>query len=111
MEISHPIVRIISDRRREFDNVDVDFFYESKGIKHEYSALSRSKHVDVDFFDNVNLGKFDAKSNVGIFLGYSTFSKAYRVYNQNSQVIQEFSNVVVNDTRYDQDILNNQFLT
>ena len=44
MEISHPIVRIISDRRREFDNVDVDFFYESKGIKHEYSALRAPQH-------------------------------------------------------------------
>ena len=34
-----------------------------------------------------NLGKFDAKSDLGIFLGYSIMSKAYRVYNQNSQVI------------------------
>ena len=37
--------------------------------------------------DGKNLIKFDAKSDVGIFLGYSTMSKAYRVYNQNSQVI------------------------
>ena len=37
--------------------------------------------------DRENLGKFDAKSNVGIFLGYSTTSKAYEVYNQNSQII------------------------
>ena len=34
--------------------------------------------------DGDNLGKFDAKSDVGIFLGYSTMSKAYRFYNQNS---------------------------
>ena len=27
------------------------------------------------------LGKFDSKSDKGIFLGYSTSSKAYRVYN------------------------------
>lgn len=39
VEIGYPIVRIMSDREREFDNVDVDIFYESKGIKHEYSAL------------------------------------------------------------------------
>ena len=31
--------------------------------------------------DGDNLGKFDAKSDVGIFLAYSTTSKAYRVYN------------------------------
>ena len=29
-----------------------------------------------------NLGKFDPKSDVGIFLGYSNSSKAYRVYNK-----------------------------
>ena len=34
-----------------------------------------------------NLGNFDAKSGVGIFIGYYTKSQAYRVYNQNSQVI------------------------
>ncbi|KAL6315981.1 hypothetical protein AAG906_014906 [Vitis piasezkii] len=45
------------------------------------------------------------------FLGYSTMSKAYRVYNQNSQVIQESSNVVINDTGYDQNIIDNQIST
>ena len=31
-----------------------------------------------------NLGKFDSKCDIGIFLGYSTKSKAYRPYNQNA---------------------------
>ena len=39
MEIGHLIVRIRSDRGKEFDNVDVDFLCELKGIKHEFSAL------------------------------------------------------------------------
>ena len=38
-------------------------------------------------------------------------SKAYRVYNQNSQIIRESSNGVINDTRYDHDIIDNQILT
>ena len=38
-------------------------------------------------------------------------SKAYRVYNQNSQIIQESSNVVINDIGYDHDIIYNQILT
>ena len=38
VEIGHPIVRIRSDRGREFDNVEVDLFFYSKGIKHEYST-------------------------------------------------------------------------
>ena len=61
--------------------------------------------------DRENLRKFYAKSDVGIFLGYSTMSRAYRAYNQNSQVIQEYSNVVINDIGYDQDILKSQILT
>ena len=58
-----------------------------------------------------NLGKFDAKSNLGIFLGYFTKSKAYTFYNQNSQVVQESSNMAINDTRYDKDIIEKQIST
>lgn len=36
-----------------------------------------------------NLGKFDSKSDVGIFLGYSNSSKAYRVYNKRTLVVEE----------------------
>ena len=43
MEIGHPIVRIKSDRGREFDNVDVDLFCELKGIKHKFSTPRTSQ--------------------------------------------------------------------
>ena len=39
--------------------------------------------------DKDNLGKFDAKSDEGIFLGYSTNSKAYRVFNKRTMVVDE----------------------
>ena len=32
--------------------------------------------------DKDNMGKFDEKSDEGIFLGYSLSSKAYRIYNK-----------------------------
>ena len=51
--------------------------------------------------DEENLGKFDVKYNVCIFLGYSTMSKAYKIYNQNLLIIQESSNVVINDSGHD----------
>ena len=57
-----------------------------------------------------NLGKFDSKSDLGIFIGYSNKSKASKVYNQNSQVIQESSNVAINDCVY-HDIIENEYLT
>ena len=36
-----------------------------------------------------NLDKFDAKSDLGIFVGYSPHSKAYRVFNRRTLSIQE----------------------
>ena len=41
-----------------------------------------------------NLEKFDAKSDEGIFLGYSTSSRAYRVFNKWTLVVEESVHVV-----------------
>ena len=47
--------------------------------------------------DRDNLEKFDAKSDKGYFLGYSSTSRAYRVYNLRTKIVMESSNVVIND--------------
>jgi len=47
--------------------------------------------------DMENLGKFDPKSDEGIFLGYSTNSRAYRVFNKRSKTVMESINVVIDD--------------
>ncbi|XP_042944495.1 uncharacterized protein LOC122278367, partial [Carya illinoinensis] len=47
--------------------------------------------------DRDNLGKFDAKSDEGIFLGYSTNSKAYRVFNKKTLTVQESMHVVFDE--------------
>ncbi|KAL4384369.1 hypothetical protein GQ457_15G012400 [Hibiscus cannabinus] len=44
-----------------------------------------------------NLGKFDAKSDEAIFLGYSLNSKAYRVFNKRTLVVEESIHVVFDD--------------
>ena len=36
-----------------------------------------------------NIGKFDSRSDEGIFLGYSERSKAYRVFNRRTLVVEE----------------------
>ena len=46
-----------------------------------------------------HLGKFDAKAEEGIFLGYSLESKAYRVYLINDDKLIESINVRFDDTR------------
>jgi len=45
--------------------------------------------------DRENLGKFDPKSDEGIFLRYSTKCRAYRVFNKRTETIMESINVVV----------------
>ena len=44
-----------------------------------------------------NLENFDAKSDEGIFLKYSTTSRAYRVFNKRIKIVMESINVVIND--------------
>ena len=44
-----------------------------------------------------NLGKFDPKSDVGIFLGYLNSSKAYRVYSKITLVVEESMHVIFDD--------------
>ena len=38
--------------------------------------------------------KFDSKSGVEIFLGYSTTSKAYRVFNKMTLVVEESMDII-----------------
>ena len=47
--------------------------------------------------DRENLGKFDAKSDEGIFLRYSTTSRAYRVFNKRTKRVMESINVEIDD--------------
>ena len=47
--------------------------------------------------DRENLWKFDAKSDESIFLGYSTSSRANRVYNKRTKIVMESINVKIDD--------------
>ena len=44
-----------------------------------------------------NLGKFDEKSDKEIFLGYYLSSKAYKIYNLRTQVIEESVHVMFDE--------------
>ncbi|KAG7544170.1 Zinc finger CCHC-type [Arabidopsis thaliana x Arabidopsis arenosa] len=47
--------------------------------------------------DNEQLEKFGSRSDEGIFMGYSTHSSAYRVYNKRTKVIGDGVNVVFDE--------------
>ena len=70
--------------------------------------LWRGKKLAVKYFkifgsdcyilrDREKLDKFDVKSDKGYFLGYSSTSRANRVYNLRTKIVMESSNVVIND--------------
>ena len=48
--------------------------------------------------DRENVGKFDSWSDEGIFLGYSSTSKAYQVYNKRTMKVMETVNVVIDES-------------
>ena len=48
--------------------------------------------------DRENVGKFDTRSDERIFLGYSSTSKAYRVYNKRTMKVMETVNVVIDES-------------
>ena len=48
--------------------------------------------------DKNNLRKFDTKSDEGIFLRYSTTSKAYRIFNKKTLIIEESMHVTFNES-------------
>ena len=45
-----------------------------------------------------NLGNFKSKANEEIFLGYSTSSKAYRVFNKRTLVVEESIHIVFDES-------------
>uniref|UniRef100_A0A2N9H7H1 Retroviral polymerase SH3-like domain-containing protein n=1 Tax=Fagus sylvatica TaxID=28930 RepID=A0A2N9H7H1_FAGSY len=76
------------------------------GDKNKFTSLTLKDGGNVKFGDNSkgkiigidNLGKFDTKSDEGIFLGYSSNSKAYRVFNKRTMVVDESMHVVFYET-------------
>nr|GEX54916.1 hypothetical protein [Tanacetum cinerariifolium] len=109
-------VKIIRcDNGTEFKNRIMNEFYEEKGIKREYIAARTPQQNKVverrnktlieavgtmvlvvkphfktpyELFKD-QLGKFDGKLDEGIFVGYSTTSKAFRVCNIRTRKVEE----------------------
>ena len=44
-----------------------------------------------------DLGKFDPRSDEGVFVGYSSSSKAYRIFNKRTECIEKSIHVVFNE--------------
>ena len=90
------------------------FFFRARTKKTSYE-IWREKKPKVKYIwvfgskcyilnDRENLGKFDGKSDEGIFLGYSTNSRAYRVYNKRIKTVMKSINVIIDDTISEKDV-------
>nr|GEV57758.1 retrovirus-related Pol polyprotein from transposon TNT 1-94 [Tanacetum cinerariifolium] len=70
--------------------------------------LMQDKKLDLSFLyvfgalcyptnDNEDLGKFDAKADIGIFVGYAHAKKAFRIYNRRTRIIIETIHVTFDE--------------
>ncbi|GKA97606.1 putative ribonuclease H-like domain-containing protein [Tanacetum coccineum] len=103
-QLNHKVKIIRSDHGTEFKNHAMNEFCAKKGIKREFSVArtpqQNSKPPSISFMRPFGcpltilntldpLGKFDGKSDEGYLLGYSTSSKAFRVYNKRTKRVEE----------------------
>ncbi|GJY06260.1 putative ribonuclease H-like domain-containing protein [Tanacetum coccineum] len=87
-------VKVIrGDNETEFKNKVMNQFCEMKGIKREFSVARTLQQNVVAERKNRTLiegvSKFDGKADEGFFVGYSTNSKAYRVFNSRTRIVEE----------------------
>ena len=87
----------------------VNRVYFRLGTKKTSYELWKEKKPNVKYFKNFgstcfilkdreNVGKFGSRSDEGIFLRYSSPSKAYRVYNKRTMKVMETVNVVIDES-------------
>ena len=65
-------------------------------LKISYFRVFGCKYYILNMKDHLH--KFDCKADEGVFLGYSTRSKAYRVYNKRTKIVEESMHVTFDET-------------
>nr|GEX12418.1 hypothetical protein [Tanacetum cinerariifolium] len=120
--VDHKVKVIRCDNETEFKNRDMNQFYEMKGIMRPYSVartpqqngvakrrnktlieVARTMLADLKlpttfWAEAVNIGcyvqnKFDGKVDEGFFIGYSLNSKAFRVFNSRTRIVEEILHI------------------
>ncbi|GJS28614.1 ribonuclease H-like domain-containing protein [Tanacetum coccineum] len=93
-QLNHKVKIIRCDHGTEFKNYAMNELCAKKGIKREFSVAGTPQQNGVTERKNRTLIKaartiFDGKSDKGYLLGYSTTSKAFRVYNKRTKRVEE----------------------
>ncbi|GJW02877.1 ribonuclease H-like domain-containing protein [Tanacetum coccineum] len=88
------------DNGIEFKNKVMNQFCEMKGRKPALSFM-RPFRCLVTILNTIDhLGKFDRKADEGFFVGYSTNSKAFRVFNSRTRIVEENLHVKFSERTY-----------
>ncbi|GJT73772.1 retrovirus-related pol polyprotein from transposon TNT 1-94 [Tanacetum coccineum] len=88
------VTTVRTDKGTEFLNKTLHAYFAKEGIRHETSTARTPEQNGVverrePYFYGENLDKMKEKGDACIFVGYSTQSKAYRVFNKRTRIIVE----------------------
>ncbi|GJX61015.1 retrovirus-related pol polyprotein from transposon TNT 1-94 [Tanacetum coccineum] len=113
VHLNATVHNVRTDNGTEFVNQTLREFYENVGSSHQASVArtpqqNGDKKPDLSFFhvfgalcyptnDNDDLGKLDAKADIGIFVGYAPAKRAFRIYNKRTQKIIETIHVTFDE--------------
>nr|GEY37952.1 hypothetical protein [Tanacetum cinerariifolium] len=98
------ITRIMGYGDYQLGNVVISRVYYIEGLGHNLFSVGQfcDANLEVVFQKNTcfirNLeGKFDAKADIGIFVGYAPAKKSFRIYNRRTQIISETIHVTFDE--------------
>nr|GEV39677.1 retrovirus-related Pol polyprotein from transposon TNT 1-94 [Tanacetum cinerariifolium] len=102
------VIILRTDNGTEFKNHVLKEYFDSVGITHETSAPKTPQKPDISYLhvfwalcypknDREDIGKLCTKGDIGFFIGYSTNSVAYNVYNHRTKKIMEIMNVTFDE--------------
>nr|GEY24101.1 integrase, catalytic region, zinc finger, CCHC-type, peptidase aspartic, catalytic [Tanacetum cinerariifolium] len=108
VRLNATVQNVRTDNGTEFFNQTLCDFYENGGISHQTSVARTPQQNGVVERRNrtlveaartmlIDLGKFDTKADIGIFVGYTPAKKAFRIYNRRTQIISETIHVTFNE--------------
>ncbi|RVW91763.1 Retrovirus-related Pol polyprotein from transposon RE1 [Vitis vinifera] len=84
--------KIRSDNGKEYTNENFDKFCEEADIEHQLTSPYTPQQ------NGVKRDKLDKKAELGVFIGYSNSSKAYRIFQpQNGKILIKFEEVEKDD--------------
>ncbi|GJU28595.1 uncharacterized mitochondrial protein-like protein [Tanacetum coccineum] len=90
--VDHKVKVIRCDNGTEFKNKEMNQFCEMKGILRQYSVARTPQQNGVAERRNkieYLIGKFNGKADEGFFVRYSLNSKAFRVFNSRTRIVEE----------------------